>query len=310
MKSKFTYFLIPAALTLSTGAASADSSGSFGMELTESTYSAWVSNMPDLDQRRSLLRQQGQNYCGPAAASNLLTFIANNGYPEVEPGWVPNAWHPVPEVPPLLRIKQSGNQHAYREQTQLLRRVSWEVEDFDPASGSKVRSLSAALESFLPETFNVSYLGEGRCGPLSTELLEPGHLFWNLALGYPTIIHFSRFNIEDNGHYTKTSGHYVTPVIITGDLENESILLGYRDSSASDSDRNTQSFYRTEFRWLKRVLVTHNDVERGVTCRKWRWTMHTTPEMNDSSPQIMEWAITVYPDSPLPGASSLPLALP
>ena len=304
------FSLVSAATLLTTTPALADSSGFFGSEITETRYSAWVANMPDLDQKRLLLLKQGQKYCGPAAAANILTFIANNGYPEVEPGWVPNAWNPFPEVPPLLSMKQSANASAYRDQTQLLRRIASEVDEFDPLVGSKVSSLSQAIKTFLPDSFHVSYIGQARCGSLSTEAVEPGHIFWNLALGYPTIIHFSRFQIEENGQYTKTGGHYVTPVLLTGDLENDSILIGYRDSSAEDTDLMTQSTYRTEIRWLKRVLVTHNDLEKETTCRRWRWTMHTTPEMNDSNPQILEWAITVYPDSSFPGASSLPVVTP
>ena len=97
----YSLFLIPAFVTLNTTSAAAEgSAGRFNSTVTGTGYIAWVNNMPDLDQNRDGLLEGGENYCGPTAASNILTFIANNGYPEVEPGLVDNAWEPVAEVAP------------------------------------------------------------------------------------------------------------------------------------------------------------------------------------------------------------------
>ncbi|MEE2902674.1 MAG: hypothetical protein VYC39_10095 [Myxococcota bacterium] len=311
----YSILFIPAFVTLNTTSATADGSqGRFYSTATETGYIAWVNNMPDLDQKREGLLLDGTNYCGPAAASNILTFIANSGYPEIEPGLVDNAWEPTPEAAPGVLRKRLKNRMTYSEQTDFIDEVRREVTNFDPSRGSKVYALRNALESFLPDSFEVSYLGDGKCGDVSTDRLEPDHIFWNLALGRPSIIHFSRYNIDDNGLYQRVGGHYVTPVFISGNYASGRILLGYRDSSAGDSDINSQSEYTTEYRYLKRELVPQiwvdSDTGEEHFCRKYYWTMHRTAELNDPSPQAMEWMLYVTPGEPFPGARELDIPTP
>ena len=47
-------------------------------------------HMPDLDQNRAGLGNDGQCHCSPTAVMNLLIYIANHGYPQVNPG--PGFW--------------------------------------------------------------------------------------------------------------------------------------------------------------------------------------------------------------------------
>ncbi|MDZ4829083.1 MAG: hypothetical protein SGJ09_02660 [Phycisphaerae bacterium] len=42
--------------------------------------------MPDMDQRRAGLPNDGNCYCAPTSFVNLAIYIANHGYPQVEPG--------------------------------------------------------------------------------------------------------------------------------------------------------------------------------------------------------------------------------
>ncbi|MFO0872426.1 MAG: hypothetical protein U0575_00455 [Phycisphaerales bacterium] len=49
-------------------------------------YSYKVVHMPDLDQRRSTLPNNGSMYCVPTAAMNIFGYAANHGFPDVNPG--------------------------------------------------------------------------------------------------------------------------------------------------------------------------------------------------------------------------------
>jgi hypothetical protein len=61
--------------------------------------------IPDLDQRREEVQpftpglpNDGKMYCAPTAALDLMTYLANQGFPSVMPG--PGSWGPEPWFPP------------------------------------------------------------------------------------------------------------------------------------------------------------------------------------------------------------------
>jgi hypothetical protein len=62
--------------------------------------------IPDLDQRREEVQpftpglpNNGSMYCAPTAALDLMTYLANQGFPSVMPG--PGSWGPEPWFPPF-----------------------------------------------------------------------------------------------------------------------------------------------------------------------------------------------------------------
>ncbi|MBL9141530.1 MAG: hypothetical protein JNK53_06650, partial [Phycisphaerae bacterium] len=58
------------------------------------TFEYRVVHMPDLDQRRNGLANNGANHCVPTSTINLFGYAANHGYPWVAPGaanWESNA---------------------------------------------------------------------------------------------------------------------------------------------------------------------------------------------------------------------------
>ncbi len=56
------------------------------------THGYIVENMPDFDQRRRELPNNGDCYCGPAAISNLLGYVSTHGFSEVDPGIPETSW--------------------------------------------------------------------------------------------------------------------------------------------------------------------------------------------------------------------------
>lgn len=45
-----------------------------------------VAHMPDFDQHRAALPNDGKMYCAPTATINLMAYLANHGYPNLNPG--------------------------------------------------------------------------------------------------------------------------------------------------------------------------------------------------------------------------------
>ncbi|MBL9147141.1 MAG: hypothetical protein JNM94_00460 [Phycisphaerae bacterium] len=57
---------------------------------SSTNYTYLVSKVPDFDQRRATLPNNGNMYCVPTSATNWMAYIANHGYPELQPG--PGNW--------------------------------------------------------------------------------------------------------------------------------------------------------------------------------------------------------------------------
>ncbi|HMN95598.1 MAG TPA: hypothetical protein PKC43_05170 [Phycisphaerales bacterium] len=51
-----------------------------------SNYTYKVTKVPDFDQRRTGLANNGNNHCVPTSAVNWMAYIANHGYPNLAPG--------------------------------------------------------------------------------------------------------------------------------------------------------------------------------------------------------------------------------
>ncbi|MHC5004375.1 MAG: NHL repeat-containing protein, partial [Planctomycetota bacterium] len=58
--------------------------------LNDSEFEYEVRHMPDFDQNRAGLPNDGACYCSPTAMMNVLAYIANHGFPQVTPG--PGFW--------------------------------------------------------------------------------------------------------------------------------------------------------------------------------------------------------------------------
>lgn len=54
--------------------------------IADNAFSYKIRHMPDLDQRRLLLPNQGAAYCVPTSTLNLLAYAADHGFPNLRPG--------------------------------------------------------------------------------------------------------------------------------------------------------------------------------------------------------------------------------
>ena len=54
--------------------------------LNSTVYDYKITQVPDLDQRRTTLGEDGSMYCVPTAALNIFGYAANHGFPDVNPG--------------------------------------------------------------------------------------------------------------------------------------------------------------------------------------------------------------------------------
>ena len=52
-----------------------------------SQYTYKVSQVPDFDQRRSGVANNGSMYCAPTSALNWAAYLSGHGYNFVSPGW-------------------------------------------------------------------------------------------------------------------------------------------------------------------------------------------------------------------------------
>jgi len=77
-----------------TACATAAQANWFRNYVSSSHYTAGFTQVPDLDQRRDDLPNDGAMYCVPTTALNWLAYIANHGYPFIRPGDAAQAhWH-------------------------------------------------------------------------------------------------------------------------------------------------------------------------------------------------------------------------
>jgi len=80
----------PVSVILAVGASlAATAAGSANITIAyinSSNYSYKVTKVPDFDQRRSGLANNGNNHCVPTSAINWMAYIANHGYPNLAPG--------------------------------------------------------------------------------------------------------------------------------------------------------------------------------------------------------------------------------
>ncbi len=54
--------------------------------ISSTNYSYKITKVPDFDQRRNGLANNGNNHCVPTSAINWMAYIANHGYPNLAPG--------------------------------------------------------------------------------------------------------------------------------------------------------------------------------------------------------------------------------
>ncbi|MEO1277522.1 MAG: GC-type dockerin domain-anchored protein [Planctomycetota bacterium] len=181
--------------------------------------------MPDFDQRRSGLLNEGGSYCVPTATASALAYISNHGYPDVLGG--PRDWQ---------------SQTHYDEITGVL--ASLGVLMFtDPDRGTTMPLWQAATRSVLSdEPFFL--VGTYEVGGFQG--LNPVQMADQMRLGaivLPRIGWYEEFTPGSN-LFARNGGHMVMMSAGLGTCGDPTdMLLGYRDPSSGDS-----IFSQSEFR--------------------------------------------------------------
>jgi hypothetical protein len=76
------------AASLSAPDARADIDGAYA---NATTWYFDISHVPDFDQKRTVLANDGKNHCVPTSAINWMAYFANHGRPSIAPG--PGLWY-------------------------------------------------------------------------------------------------------------------------------------------------------------------------------------------------------------------------
>ena len=166
--------------------------------LTPHVYEAGFTVVPDIDQRRDDLGNDGAMYCAPTAAFNWMAYIAHHGYPFIRPFNHPLAyWHSAA---------------AYDEVTSWLLDMGARM-DTDPIDGTGGAGSKAGLQSWLDSTgsgyffsLHTHWIGNGPVAPSFDEIADwvnqgvpvAGVVGWYDDDGF--------FIVRDGGHVFSVTG--------------------------------------------------------------------------------------------------------
>lgn len=236
------------ALGLTPSAVRADTATFNGVDLTYAK-----SFVPDIDQKRDVgangilgLPNKGKMYCVPTSAMNWIAYIANHGYPFIQPGSA--NWQVSP--PNFLA--------TYNKMTTSLL-VLGALMGTDPAKGTGGGNAQFAtqawLDSYLPGFFAVSLdYAQGSYAPtfqnmsflgMAGALVMPT-IGWYTNPDYPGIIH-----VRNGGHVVSLAGAKISGFPVPADQ-----TMQIRDPAApSDGMLTTQSTFSTESYKVKRELA-------------------------------------------------------
>ena len=216
----------------------------FGTWLDPLNYWLYVSNMPDIDQRRTSgqgidgLGNDGNMYCVPTSCMNLLNYAALHGFKQLPPG--PYSYQ---VSPPFILYNFMTND--------LAALGTWLGTDPINGTGAAQPGLQAWLESVQPGVFAVSEDWAHDNYSLVISQIAPMVLQGSLA---NLIIGWYQWN-PSFAMYERKGGHEVTlvgaasPSLIGNPEENISI----HDPANAEypDDRLAQSLYHTETYDLK-----------------------------------------------------------
>lgn len=221
-------------------------------------------NIPDVDQRRRGdvpgipgLPGNGGMYCAPTSAMNFMAYLANQGFPSVNPG--PGSWEAQPPPPGQLVDAR------YNEMTGWLESMGNAMAT-DPVDGTGGGGLEAGVKAWL----DVSGVG-----PLFTvssywQTVNRQQLFWRMALAahdgalvMPVVGFYKTFgelkpemqdlvhakhgdNIDDEDLF-RDGGHVMSLALARapGDIGKEGVL-GVRDP-ASPNDGAAGQYFQSSF---------------------------------------------------------------
>ncbi len=194
-------------------------------DITQSTYingnnyNYRVKYMPDFDQRRFGLGNEGNNHCVPASSLNVLAYVANHGYPFIAPG--PGNW----QSPTL-----------YSTATAQINLLGFTM-GTDPNNGTNMQNARQVLANRLGLLFTVSskLLNDNKAVHLH-DLAKEG------STGSIVIFAYGRYNYSLTGDILmlgqRDGGHAVTLSRLARSGPGSEIILWSRDPAQDENPTN------------------------------------------------------------------------
>ncbi|MEQ8318374.1 MAG: GC-type dockerin domain-anchored protein [Phycisphaerales bacterium] len=187
--------------------------------------------MPDFDQRRSALPNDGRMYCFPTATANALAYITNHGHPGLLDG--PRNW-------------QSQTHYDDVSAVLAILGVTMFTDPDDGTTISNWRSGTLAALSGQGGFLAMSYTTGGFAG------LSPIQMADHMRIGGIILPVIGWYENAGSGFWFRDGGHMVTMWAAFGTCgDPRDMVLGFRDPSSSDS-LSQQSTFATTFSQFSR----------------------------------------------------------
>jgi hypothetical protein len=235
-----------------TATVSADSAAKFLCQNKASyaapLFSYKLCGMPDIDQRRGTIEpfigglpNDGKMYCVPTAAMNCMAYIANHGYPAVEPG--PGNWQLGPgSAPNPLQYVE-----VYNEMTDHLADMggAMNTHPTQGTTGGGELGIKLWLDSLFDWSGDFVVDGFHATGFYSPRLSDMALSGIDGALVIGVVGWYTN---PDGTDHTRDGGHAFTVVRAAGNKEfGEPKTIGIHDPAApNDGQLGSQSQFATE----------------------------------------------------------------
>ena len=270
------------------------------------SYWAFVTGMPDLDQRRDTPlwsdeageeRDGGRMYCGPTSGANVLSYLAQVGYTGVSASAV--------DLEPLdTGGLSSGDRLAARFANGLKRQyadqliaATADAMNTDIDTGTGARDLRDGLRDMLSDEFDVNWYGNKECKERSSTTINPRRLFDELEAGHLVIMRYGYYYTDvDSGFTERNGGHWV---VLTGVTRHEGTRrVWYRDPALDhgvslSSEPETQSPFVSDSHYVAKSTVTEDSA--GCTRTRWELLGLRTDSESTISRKYIEDIVVVSP---------------
>jgi len=209
-----------------------------------SQYTYKVIKVPDFDQRRSGLANNGSNHCVPTSATNWMAYIANHGYPQLSPG--SGNW-------------QSSTQYLPSTIAILLMGLNMGTSG---TGGTGLNGAVSGVQSWFssspyPGWFFSIGVNDGLFTQTSFDTLATHALLGRLVM--PRI---GWYNTSNYPTITRTGGHVtsMTRALRSG----SSRTIGINDPASDDGNLTTQGTFSRENYPIQNELVVMEGVVRNA----------------------------------------------
>jgi hypothetical protein len=225
----------PLAVLFALPAARANWSGSY---TSDSQFVVNYSQVPDFDQRRATLPNNGAMYCAPTSSMNWMAYIANHGYPNNPP--YPHDWQ---------------SQSNYALATIEISILGYTM-GTDPVNGTGGGGAMAGIVSWLPDGFFVIHeYADGYYAPRFLTMAK-------LALAKYLVIPVVGWYQGTPPVISRHGGHVLT--LTKAAVSGDNMQIGWRDPADDSADLTTQSTFVTQTYAIQPQVVVVDGYVRAM----------------------------------------------